>query len=168
MSGERITLTGRSQIEGSSGGAAPGTDISIVAGQSITLSADGGADEPLIQSSAFGDGPGGTISLNSPTLSIVGGNIAANSGPTAGISGIGGTINLTVNSMSMENGEISASGFGPAAAGSVNVFADNVLVGPDAQISTSTLGTGQGGVRCRQQEDQSEPPCPQCSPSSWA
>lgn len=148
ISGETVSISDASQIEGSSDGSAPGTNISIQATDWISISGNlpSAPGEPVIQSSAFGTGAGGTISLITQMLRIDGANIAANSASSAGVTGTGGIVNVTADSVSIENGQISATTFGQADAGSINIVAGSLFVGQNAQVSSSTLGTGKGGA----------------------
>lgn len=145
ITGDNVTLTGSAQIEGSSTGSAPGANIFVSATNSFIMRTDEATGDPLIQSSAFSVGPGGAISIQAPIVTIEDGIVAAVS-TSASITATGGTVDVNATSFSITNGTLSVGTSGAANAGSVNVNAGSVLVGPNAQINSSTFGTGLGGI----------------------
>jgi filamentous hemagglutinin family protein len=123
-----------------------GGDVNITATESITLDGSSGFISAEVLSNAVGDG--GSVTLNTPQLSILnGGSVNVNA------SGIGNAGNLTINAPS---GNVSLDGLGSIISanvgfeatgngGSIDVNTDSLNLTNGGKISANTSGQGNAG-----------------------
>jgi filamentous hemagglutinin family protein len=146
LSGKHITVTDGSKIEANSFGSEPGDTVTVYASDSLELLAGS-----RLLTQTVGDGAAGNLTVEAGQLIVKDG---AQLGSITFGAGQGGT--LTVNaSKSVQligtstNGEIKSGLFtqteGAGAAGNLTLKTSQLTVKDGAQISTSTLGAGQGG-----------------------
>ncbi len=146
-------------VDAGGDGSGRGSDIRIVAGSEVRLTAEGPDGFGNISSGTFGPGPGGDLSIETPLLVVDGGFISnrpeepfLDAGSPAAV-GPAGDILLHLGRLLIVNGgEISTSTFGAQSAGDIHIrAAESVTVGggdPEdgASVSADSFGSGRGGA----------------------
>jgi filamentous hemagglutinin family protein len=196
-----VEITGGGEISTDSFGEGSGGSITMTATHSLVINGTGSEeglitppkDKPnpvsgetsvfhgtSILALSYGGGNGGNITLNAPLLSVVGGgqiaaasfgtgnggtvNVTADSllinekgalenvlfgtgifADARGRSGDGGPISVTASDVEIKGGEISTSTSGTGHGGIVNVQAADATITAGGQIAASTFGSGKGG-----------------------
>jgi filamentous hemagglutinin family protein len=173
LRGGTITID-NSTLNADNFGAGPGGKIALRADGGVTLS--GGTDihadtfasgaaasiavntasltinQALLESSSFGAGPGGNVTVNiAGNFTIDGGISLSTSGietqTTLLSTGTPGNIAVTANALSvLNNATISSISSGTKGSGSVTVAAGTVDLDNGAKIAGDTLGSGLGGT----------------------
>ncbi|HIE03024.1 MAG TPA: filamentous hemagglutinin N-terminal domain-containing protein [Thiotrichaceae bacterium] len=119
-------------------------DILITATKSVTLSGKSKrGDEPTISVATSGQGDAGSISIETPTLEIIGG-AEINAQTTA--SGKGGTVRIEEadNVTLKDNSNIIVTTSGNGNAGFLSINTNNLTLTNNSSIRGSTTGSGKG------------------------
>ncbi len=130
----------KSLISSSASGAGSSGNIDIQAGQ-IQLTNDAAID-----TGTFGAGQGGKIAIGADKFSVSDSSISANSYGTESGSGNSGGIDIQAEQLQLagRSGIINATYTGNA--GGIDIQAGQIQLTDSAMISSSTLGTGNGGT----------------------
>ncbi|MDJ0535092.1 MAG: S-layer family protein [Xenococcaceae cyanobacterium MO_207.B15] len=96
----------------------------------------------IINSSTFGEGNGGTLTINaSETISVDNSSISSSVQPNA--IGNAGAVSIDTNNLTLTNvGEIGSTTFGEGNAGAVSIDTNNLTLTNGAVINSSTFGEG--------------------------
>jgi filamentous hemagglutinin family protein len=150
-----VSLLGGGRVETLSYGPGAGGDIGIVASKSVTVDGtDGSGQGSHIAADALGSGAAGSVSIQSPLLTIS--HRAAISSDTLGKkagAGAGGLVSIDAGTVSVLNGGyIETSSYGAGAGGDVRIVADHsvTLDGTDggqyiSYLAAASHGTGAAG-----------------------
>lgn len=122
---DTLSVTGLAQISCSTFGSAPGGDLIVTAGESVTLSGSGPIQGGIEASGLFaateGDGPGGSVKVNTPLLQITDGGLIQG---TSIAGGMGGDIVVDADTVSISGGGVITSGAeGTGDGGSITITA---------------------------------------------
>jgi large exoprotein involved in heme utilization and adhesion len=143
-----ITLAQGARISNSAfGTTGKGGDLSIVAGDSVTISGmDSQGNSSGIYSYAAAAGDAGSISLSAPNLILSDGALIA--ADTVG-DGHAGRIDLTIQRLTLSGGAQISSGSNTASGRGGNIYVNDgesiSISGPRTGIFSSTYGSGDGG-----------------------
>jgi filamentous hemagglutinin family protein len=134
-----VTQSNGAELRADTFGEAPAGDIVITAKENLSIL------NSLLSSETFGSGDAGTVSIDSKSFTVLGGEISTR---TSG-AGDGGQVAIhAAEDFRLEIGVIEtiSQGFEPGAgkAGDVSITAGNFVL-DRARIATSTHGPGQGG-----------------------
>jgi len=136
-----------SRTVGQMSDAGSGGNITLTAGQSVTIS-DGAA----VSASTSGPGNAGNVTIEglaSPTQSVLIDGFGSGVFTDTQGSGAGGNIFVNANSVTLQNGgtlSATTSGFVPeAAGGSITVNGDEINLTSGSSINASTFGAGNAG-----------------------
>ncbi len=152
LHGRNIAITDASQVGGSTIGDKPGQPLTITASESVEVSGSSLDSPSQLSTFSRATGTAGDIIITTKQLIVRDGGVIETS---TFISGSGG--NLTVNASESvqvlggrDYSRLSVRSFSPnkdaGNAGTVKISTKNLILRDGGQISTSTLGAGNGGT----------------------
>ncbi|MDM8549820.1 CHAT domain-containing protein [Desulfobacterales bacterium HSG2] len=141
LEAERIRMSNGGVITSAGYGSGRSGDISIRAGQSVTLSEAG--EFPNLEASAYGSGEGGNISIDTAQLTVTSDGMILNA--VIGEKD-GGNIAVSTRSLRVDDcGMILSHTLGAGRGGDIVVESERLEISGTGQVSTDTSGSGDGG-----------------------